>query len=526
MKTYTSFSTRATPQSEPIPDSSQTRNNAGGYAWQIDDWAQLDRFLILGTEGGTYYVKERDLTADNAQAVMRCIKTDGRRAVDRIVEISLSGRAPKNDPALFALAMAAGVGGKDTRDRAMLALRDVARTGTHLFHFLIYVQQFRGWGRILRAGVSGWYLDMTPDRLAYQVIKYRQRDGWSHTDALRKAHPKPTTDAQSALFRWITRGVISEDLPDLVFAFERAQHETDTAVIADLIREHNLPREAIPTRFLNSRDVWAALLERMPLTAMLRNLGKMTSIGLLAPMSAEAGHVVQALSNAEALARSRIHPLSVLVALRTYAGGRGIRGSLTWEPVREIVDALDAAFYLAFGNVTPSNKRTLLALDVSGSMDWDEIAGMPGITPRVASAAMALVTAATESRYHIVAFSRTMIPVSISPRQRLDDVIRVVDSVPYGGTDCAQPILYALERGLEVDTFVVYTDNETWAGSIHPAEALVKYREQTGIPARLVVVGMTANGFSIADPRDGGMLDVVGFDTATPDLIADFSRGE
>jgi 60 kDa SS-A/Ro ribonucleoprotein len=33
---------------------------------------------------------------------------------------------------------------------------------------------------------------------------------------------------------------------------------------------------------------------------------------------------------------------------------------------------------------------------------------------------------------------------------------------------------------------------------------------------------MASNGFSIADPDDAGMLDVVGFDTATPQVIAGF----
>jgi 60 kDa SS-A/Ro ribonucleoprotein len=41
-----------------------------------------------------------------------------------------------------------------------------------------------------------------------------------------------------------------------------------------------------------------------------------------------------------------------------------------------------------------------------------------------------------------------------------------------------------------------------------------------------VVVGMVANRFSIADPSDAGMLDVLGFDTATPDVIGAFARGE
>lgn len=42
--------------------------------------------------------------------------------------------------------------------------------------------------------------------------------------------------------------------------------------------------------------------------------------------------------------------------------------------------------------------------------------------------------------------------------------------------------------------------------------------------AKLIVVGMVSNGFSIADPDDGEMMDVVGFDTAAPAVIADFAR--
>ena len=107
----------------------------------------------------------------------------------------------------------------------------------------------------------------------------------------------------------------------------------------------------------------------------------------------------------------------------------------------------------------------------------------------------------------------------------MDDVVKAITGLPFGGTDCALPMLEAMEHQWPVDLFVIYTDSETWAGNIHPAQALRQYRQRMGIPARLVVVGMASNGFSIADPADGGMLDVVGFDTATPQVIADFSTG-
>jgi len=89
------FNRRVTPQSQPIPGSNQVRNSNSGYSWQVDDWTRLDRFLILGAEGGTYYIGERELVKQNHDALIRCIKADGVRAVNRIVEISDAGRAPK-----------------------------------------------------------------------------------------------------------------------------------------------------------------------------------------------------------------------------------------------------------------------------------------------------------------------------------------------------------------------------------------------------------------------------------------------
>lgn len=154
------FSTRQTPQRQPIPGRGQAANAAGGYGWPVDDWMQLDRFLVLGSEAGTYYIRPQKLTVDNAGAVQRCLEADGRRVVARVVEISQDGRAPKNDPALFVLAMAAGLGNEATRRAALAALPQVARTGTHLFHFLEFVEGFRGWGRGLRRGVANWYTGM------------------------------------------------------------------------------------------------------------------------------------------------------------------------------------------------------------------------------------------------------------------------------------------------------------------------------------------------------------------------------
>lgn len=536
------FSTRQTPQSEAIPASTQRLNNSGGFAWKVDDWTRLDRFLILGSEGGTYYVKPRGLTIANAEAVTRCIDSDGLRVVKRVVDISQAGRGPKNDPALFVLAMCAGLGNEDTRRAALTALPQVARIGTHLFHFMAYVEGFRGWGRGMRRAVGSWYTDMAIEKLAYQVVKYRQRDGWSHRDVLRLAHPKPVTESHGQLFRWITQGEIPTDESlGIVQAMEQAKQAESEATIRQLVETHRLPWEAIPSLWLDEQGVWESLLPNLPLTATLRNLGRLTANGVLAPMNKASKLVVQKITNPEALQRARVHPLAVLVALKTYQSGGGHRSSLKWKPVTKIVDALDKAYYQAFDTIKPTNQRIMLALDVSASMGSPVIAGLPSITPRVGAAAMAMVTARTEPDYMVTTFSSggkhslkaksgyystAISTFDISPRERLDDIIDKTSRLPFGGTDCALPMLYALKRKLKIDAFIIYTDSETWAGDIHPAQALRQYREKTGIPAKLIVVGMVSNGFSIADPEDMGMMDVVGFDVATPNVMADFIENQ
>lgn len=532
-----------TPQSQPIPGADQAPNSAGGYSWAVDDWMRLDRFLILGSQQGTYYIREQALTAENANAVIHCIDADGERAVARIVEVSEAGRAPKNDPAIFALALAATLGNQATRRAAFEAVPRVCRTGTHLFHFAQYVDGMRGWGRGLREAIGKWYA-MPAGKLALQAVKYQQRDGWSHRDLLRLAHPKPLTKEHELIYHWIVKGwewVGDEPHPDqallTIWAFERAKRANTAGEIISLIEQYNLPREAIPTEWLNSKEVWEALLHGMPMEAMVRNLAKMTDVGLLAPMSEASGKVVAALNNQERIKKARLHPIKALAALKTYAQGRGERGKLTWTPVAQIIDALNDAFYIAFDNVAPTNKRWLLALDVSGSMGGNMIAGIPGLDARVGSAAMALITAATEKQHTIVAFSAPsgrggqlggdsgLILVNISPRQRLDDIVKATSAIPFGGTDCALPMKWALENKVPADVFVVYTDSETWAGTPHPAEALRHYRDKMGVAAKMIVVGMTSNGFSIADPDDAGMMDVVGFDTAVPQIMSDFVAG-
>ena len=193
---------------------------------------------------------------------------------------------------------------------------------------------------------------------------------------------------------------------------------------------------------------------------------------------------------------------------------------------------MDDAFYMAFKNIESTGKRILIALDVSGSMNCG-IQNAPFLSCRSASSAIAMVTMKTERNYGIIGFTgggwyntgqeiNNVTELKIHDGMSLNDVERYTDGLPFGGTDCALPALWAAGKNKDFDAIMVLTDNETWAGTIQPSEAMKQYRDKVGHDVKLVVVGMASNNFTIADPKDKSSLDVVGFDTSAPNIMADF----
>jgi 60 kDa SS-A/Ro ribonucleoprotein len=533
----------ATPQNQPIYGKTMVQNAAGGYVFEIDMWKRLERFLILGSDSGNYYVGKQEMTLDNAKNVTVCIKADGKRTVDTIVQISDSGRAAKNDPALFALAMCASAESTETRQYALASLSKVARIGTHLFHFVEYVDKMRGWSRSLRKAISNWYLDRDNNGLALQLTKYQARDGWSHRDILRLSHPTPTNDVQLLAFKWAVEKFhqqkdkdsknynleqyaldlkkMHESLP-MIAAYEDMKATDNEKEILRLIREYKLPLELIPTE-KRTKAVYEEVLPNLGITALVRQLPTLTKAGILGEVGNDNTKlIVSKLTDMDLLRKGRVHPIQMLLAYVTYKNGRSYRGDSEWTPIQKIVDAVQDGFYLSFGVVPPTGKRMMLGLDVSGSMSGGSVIGSEQLRPCEVTAAMSMVTARVESDYMVMGFASGFKNLGISPKQSLEEVLRRVVDNNFGSTDCSVPMNYALDHKIPIDAFVVYTDNETWAGQRnHPVEALKTYQQKMGIPAKLISVATSSTSTSIVEDTAFTM-NVAGFDASAPNVISDF----
>jgi 60 kDa SS-A/Ro ribonucleoprotein len=464
------------------------------------------------------------------------IKANPSTVLNTVVSVSNEGRAYRNDAAIFVMALLLNEAPADFKQIVIDDIPQVVRIATHVYSLAAFIDGLGGWGRAKRKAIAKWFESKTGDQLAYQAVKYRQRNGWTLRDTMRLAHPKGIDPAVGDFIL----GKLGEDtrVPRIINGFNYMQGATEVKHVINFLKAYpNLPWEAIPTQFLKDPEVWKTLFANGQLQgqALVRNITRLSKIGAFNDM-VFAREVADKLTDSDMIAKTRLHPIQFLLASVThregqlkrvndgygywYSGGR----ERNWDIVPVIADALDAGFHKAFKAVEPAGKRTMLALDVSGSMSCDAL-GIDLSCAQV-TAAMAMVTARVEPYYMIRGFSTNLIDLGITPNDNFSSVMTKVRNRNFGGTDASAAINWALENKVEIDTFQVYTDNETWAGSVHPFQALKAYRQKMGIDARLAVVGIAANDFSIADPSDrGGMMDFVGFDTNAPKVMADFSAG-
>jgi 60 kDa SS-A/Ro ribonucleoprotein len=532
LRKYTTKPSLDTPVSRKVRDD-QLANNGGGYSFTVSDKSRLERFLILGVDGGTFYVTENDLTKQNVDWLQELVRRDSALVLDTLLDVSTNGRAYRNGPAIFALALVLNYGDQDSKSRAVSIAPQVARTATMVFELAQFIENLGGWGRAKRRAVANWFLSKTPDELAYQAVKYRQRNGWTLRDLMRLSHPVGV-DQRVGNFILGKGGVTAFGTGDVLTGFKMMQNSVNiTQVLSVLEQFPSLPWETIPTQFLKDPEVWKQLFANGQLRgqALVRNITRLSRMGAFDDM-VFAREYADALKNPEMIAKSRLHPMQYLNASIVYSEGQMDRESGYWASISRkkdwtvkpaIRDALKEGFYLSFKNVTPANKRFMLGVDVSGSMSWSAATGSD-LTAAQGAAAMAMVTARVEPYTDVFGFANTFRDLGISPEDSFENILRKTKDQNFGSTNIALPMDHALKNKILVDTFVVITDNEVNTGS-HPHNALKRYRQQMNPEARLVVMGMTATNVTVADPLDRGMLDVVGFDSNAPKVVSDFAAG-
>ncbi|NET54321.1 MAG: TROVE domain-containing protein [Merismopedia sp. SIO2A8] len=315
--TYNFFvKARATPQTKPIPgrETEMIKGRSGGYMFDAGIWAVLRRSLLLGTAKNTFYADKHELTDEFSNAVMTCVAADPRRVADEILYAS-DGRAIKNSAPLFALVLLSMGDSTEAKQAFVDIFPKVVRTGSHFYEWLNYTKSLRGFGKVVRAVGKAWLSNPNAKALAYQLLKYQQRHGFSHRDALRLFHVKPATADHQALFKWVVKGwkSVPDEAPskamEQIWWYEKVKQQPDLTCAA--IAHGCLTHEMISPVGLMTQQAWTLLFNDMPIGALLRNLGSLTELGVLqSHKRKELKRVADVLTSKDHLRKVHIHTTS------------------------------------------------------------------------------------------------------------------------------------------------------------------------------------------------------------------------
>ncbi|MEO1095199.1 MAG: TROVE domain-containing protein [Cyanobacteria bacterium J06638_28] len=530
---YTFFTqAKNTPQTQPIPgrEAAMTRGRSGGYQFKADLWQQLQRCLLLGTTQGSFYADKHELTGEFVQVVQQAVTLNPQRVADAIVYAS-DGHAINNSAPILALVMLSMEENAEAKQAFQDIFLKVVRTGSHFYEWLNYTRSLRGFGKLVRVCGQAWLTQPDAKALAYQFLKYQQRHGYTHRDALRLCHTKPTTPDHQALYQWATQGwatvpqAAPTDAMAQIWWYERVKR--DPSLTLEAIRQGRLTHEMIAPIGQMDKAAWQLLFRDMPIGALLRNLGSLTAIGVLAVnQSKNLKHLANRLQNKAQLRRGRIHPIDVLKALKTYrSGGKIGRSQKTWQPVPRVIDILETALEYSFDVVQPTGQTFLHAVDVSGSMSYYTVSSV-GLTCCEIATTLALATAKTEQNYIIRGFANDFRDLGITARDSFHSAMEKATRQNFGGTDAAVAYDWAIRKRVPVDVFCFWTDSESWAGRSHPSQRLAEYRRKVNPNAKAVYVTLAPYNVSLVDPQDPNSWDFGGFDPAMPKIIQLIAKGE
>ncbi|OUL32065.1 TROVE domain-containing protein [Nostoc sp. 106C] len=521
-----------TPQTQPIPgrEAEMIKGRSGGYMFDAGIWKVLRRCLLIGTAKSTYYAGKQELTEDFVDVVKQAVAENPGRVAEEILYAS-DGRAINNSAPILALVLLSMGETPEAKKAFGEIFGQVVRTGSHFYEWLNYTKSLRGFGKVVREVGKTWLSREDVKGLAYQLLKYQQRQGFSHRDALRLFHVKPPTETHRELFEWVVKGWedLPADIPSEALAqiwwyewLKRNPTETHTA-----IAQGRLTHEMAAPVGKMDKQAWQLLFQEMPIGAMLRNLGSLTELGVLrADESANILRVEAVLNNKEHLRKGRIHPIDVLKALKTYhSGGKLGRSQKTWEPVARIVDILEKAVELSFDVVQPTGKVFMHAVDVSGSMSWGVVDSV-GLSCCEIATTMALVTAKAEQNYMIRGFATEFRELGITAKDSFSSALRKASNQNFGGTDASVAYDWMIKNKFKADVVCFWTDNESWAGSKHPSQALAQYRQKVNPNAKAVYVTLAPYNITLVDPQDPLSWDLAGFDPGTPRIIQMLATGE
>jgi len=437
---------RTVPKAEAV-------NAAGGRAYDLSPKGALARYAATGCLSNTYYVRAED-HLDRVIALAKECESDF------IAKLAIFARKEghmKDMPALLCAILASR--GDNGRSALKAAFPQVIDNGRMVRNFV----------QIMRSGKLGRKSLGTGPRNLVRGFLERNKPNWlfrqlsvgqdpSGADIIKMVHPKPVSPEHEALFGYLIgkgekdrRKKGWKNLPPLVRQFEEWKED------------RSLPAPAVDFRLLTAEKLtaeqWASIMRAGQWHFIRMNLNTALRQGALKVDSELEKFIAERLADKEIIQKARVMPYQLFAAYKHVSN----------DIPRSIVDALHDAVEIAVDNAPVAEGRTLVIVDVSGSMSSPVTGHQYGRTSSkvrcVDVAALFSAAIVRKNRSAAVLPVDTQVHHGFRPEPR-NSVLTEADRLGEycgGGTALGAAFRHANARKLKVDHVVIISDQESWA---------------------------------------------------------------
>lgn len=413
-------------------------NEAGGRAYTLSSEQALAQFAATGCLNGTFYASDEQ----QLQATLSLANQCEPRFVAATAVFAREQGCMKDMPALLC---------------AVLAARDGALLQAVFARVIDSAKMLRTFVQILRSGVTGRKsLGTLPRRLVREWLAARSDqqlfDGSignqpSLADIVKMVHPKPASPARSNLLAYLLGKPFDlELLPPTVAQFE--QWKLGAAEMPDVSFQFLASQDLTP-------DQWRTIAQRASWTTLRMNLNTLLRHRVF-ECAATSAIVAARLADAAAIRRAKAFPYQIMTTLQ----------NIRDEVPGAIRTALEQALESALANVPELPGRTIVAVDVSGSMQSPATSQRRGSTSVTTCLDVAALFAAALLRKNpgtlVIPFHDKVCDVALDATASVAATHAVLCGLPSGGTNCSAVLAHCNRKRLRADRVVYVSDNQSW----------------------------------------------------------------
>lgn len=237
------------------------------------------------------------------------------------------------------------------------------------------------------------------------------------------------------------------------------------------------------------QQAWRELLEKNQLGyfALLRNLRN-----ILESDPSLIGEVVTALTNERAIKKSLVMPFRFLSAL-----GAIEEASLDTMAARQVLTAIGQAMEISLSNVPRFEGKTLVVLDVSGSM-LGAYSGWMGRTAKIGYDCPLAIGALFAASIYKANMADLMLFTDDAEYRHIDPTFplaavykEITRKLNPSGTNFHAPFQRADKA---YDRIIILSDEQGWMGYNAPTKTFAEYKRRTGANPKVFTFDLTGNG--------------------------------